>query len=91
MQAIVTKYISPTNTKGGRVKASCQAGSITLGWDHSLNPWHNHQAAAKALATKMKWDYGTWISGELPDSRSVFVCQCNSTDEFTVVDTKLVV
>jgi hypothetical protein len=35
-QAIVTKYIGPTNTRGSRIKARAAAGSITLSRDDSL-------------------------------------------------------
>lgn len=64
-QAIVTKYFGPTNFRGARVKASAQAGSITISWDHALNADENHTAAAKAFAEKMKWD-GAWSGGALP-------------------------
>ena len=74
MQAITTKFMSPTNVKGSRIKATCQAGSLTLHWDHALNPDQNHCRAAKALAVKLGWTYGTWQSGELPDGSSVWVC-----------------
>jgi hypothetical protein len=84
MQAIVTKYIGPTNTRGGRIKASCQARSIIAPWNHALNPYANHLAAAKALATKLAWPYGEWIAGELPSGQSVFVCNCANADRFTV-------
>lgn len=29
-QAIVTKFLGPTNYRGSRVKATCQAGSVTI-------------------------------------------------------------
>ena len=73
MQAIVTKFIAPTNTKGSRIKATCQAGSVILHWDHALNPEGNHAAAAEALLAKLEWN-GNWISGQLPDGSSVWVC-----------------
>ena len=73
MQAIVTKYIGPSNVKGSRVKATAQAGSVTLHWDDSLNSDANHTAAAKALATKFGW-HGAWIGGGSPEGNgSVFV------------------
>lgn len=56
MQAITTKYIGPTNTKGSRVKATTESGvSITLSWDSSLNSDENHVRAAKRLCSKMDW------------------------------------
>ena len=86
MQAIQTKYLSPTNTRGSRVKASCQAKSKTLPWDHALNPSGNHTRAAKALATELGWNYGTWVSGELPDGSTVFCCHDAKgiSDTFTI-------
>lgn len=85
MQAIMTKYLGPTNVLGARIKASCQAKTITLPWDHSLNPTDNHTAAAKALATKMGWNYGTWVGGSLPDGKhDCFVCVDRNDQSFTV-------
>lgn len=55
MQAIVTKYVGPSNTRGSRIKATAKAGSVTVGYDHALNIDGNHRAAAEALRAKMKW------------------------------------
>ena len=52
-QAIVTKYLGPTNTRGSRVKATAYGGSITVSWDHAMNARENHQAACEALARKL--------------------------------------
>lgn len=68
MQAIQTKFIGPTNTKGDRVKASCDAGSITVPWDYSLGQEENHVAAAEALRAKLGWTeefYGKLVTGSL--------------------------
>ena len=56
MQAIITKYIGPTDYRGSRVKATCQAGSVTLNWDDALNSEQNHDAAALALVRKLEWN-----------------------------------
>jgi len=64
-QAIVTKYIGPTNTRGSRVKATAAAGSLTLAWDDSLNSERNHTRAAQALAEKFGWG-GKWYAGVPP-------------------------
>lgn len=61
-QAITTKYYGPTNTKGSRVKASAEAGSVWVSWDHSLNVDQNHDAACKALLEKLGWS-GEWKGG----------------------------
>ena len=55
MQAIVTKYLGPTEYRGSRVKATAQVGSLTLSWDYALNSDGNHRAAALALANKYNW------------------------------------
>ena len=61
-QAIETRYLGPTNTKGGRIKATAWAGSVTVGYDHALNTDGNHKAAADALIAKMGWA-GTFAQG----------------------------
>lgn len=68
-QAITTKYIGPTNSRGSRVKAKAAAGSISVSWDAAKNPEDNHFAAATALANKMEWLDNGWylVGGGLPD------------------------
>jgi hypothetical protein len=81
MQAITTKFLGASNYRGSRVKASCDGGTITLGWDDALNSEDNHVAAARALITKLGWfhdatrgdRYGDWFSGWTPNGW-VFVC-----------------
>lgn len=64
-QAIITKYLGPTDRRGTRVKAIAEAGTITLSWNHALNSQDNHAAAAKALAEKYQWR-GEWHAGAIP-------------------------
>ena len=64
-QAIITKYLGPTNTRGARVVAKCQAGYIIMSWYCDLDVDENHNVAAKALATKLGW-VGRWVGGGLP-------------------------
>lgn len=61
-QAIETRYLGPTNTKSGRIKATAWAGSITVPYDHALNSEDNHRAAAMALVAKLQWQ-GTFAQG----------------------------
>jgi len=75
-QAIVTKFFGPSNVRGSRVKAMCDAGSLTLSWDHSLGVEGNHRRAAEALRDKLGWDephYGRLHMGGLPGSGYAFV------------------
>lgn len=65
-QAIVTKYLGPTNFRGSRIKASAYAGSIIVDYDCALNSERNHLEAAKKLANKYGWS-GKWLAGGMPD------------------------
>ena len=71
-QAIITKYIGPSNVRGSRVKATASAGSVTLHWDDALNSYGNHAAAAKALVKKLKWS-GRYVQGGMPQNGYCFV------------------
>ena len=73
-QSIMTKYLGPTDYKGGRVKATATGGrTVTLSWDYGLGIEGNHVAAAKALATKLDWTERGWIGGGLNEGGFVFV------------------
>lgn len=83
MQAITTKFISPTNTRGSRIKATCDAKSITINWDYSLDVSANHTAAANKLASELGWK-GEWFGGSGKDGY-VFVCANRTfSDRFTI-------
>lgn len=64
-QAIVTKYMGATNYKPGRVKATCEARSVTLSYDHGLSTYENHRAAMAELCRVMGWQEMRY-SGALP-------------------------
>jgi hypothetical protein len=73
MQAITTKYLGPTNFRGSRIKASCEAGSITLPYDYNENDG-GHYGAAVALIKKLGWeDHGRWYRGDT-STGNVYVC-----------------
>jgi hypothetical protein len=61
-QAIETRYLCPTNTKGGRIKATAAAGSVTVPYDYALDTQDAHRVAADALIAKMGWQ-GTFAQG----------------------------
>jgi hypothetical protein len=78
-QAITTKFLGPTNNRGSRVKATCEAGSVTVGWDYGAGNGTglsdveaNHDRAALALIRKMGWD-GSWVRGGMRNG-NVYVC-----------------
>jgi hypothetical protein len=72
MQAIETKYLGPTNHRGARIKATAQAGQITVPYDHALDFGENHIAAARAYAQRKGW-LGSWVGAQAPDGRFVYV------------------
>ncbi len=61
-QAIETKYVRATNTRGSRIKATAWGGTITIGYDYALDTDGAHKAAADALIAKMGWS-GTFAQG----------------------------
>lgn len=65
-QAIKTKYLCPTNFRGARVKATAEAGSLTVPWDHALNVEDNHAVAAKMLCQRYGWQ-GHYSAGGTKD------------------------
>ena len=55
MQTIRTKYHGPTNSKGSRISAECEAGRIYVPYNHALDAEGNHKVAAQVLLVKMGW------------------------------------
>lgn len=50
---IITKYLSPTDTRGSRIKATAAGGATaTVAWDHEGDAAANHARAAVELITK---------------------------------------
>ena len=74
VQTIVTEFIPCTNTRPSRVKATAEAGSVVVSWDHALNVDENHARACEALIEKMQWKrLGDCIGGQLPKGGYAFV------------------
>lgn len=73
MQAIVTKYLPPSNSRGARIKATAEAGSVTVLFPTDIDGQAAHRVAAQALADKLGWDR-KYLGGSLPNSAGyVFV------------------
>lgn len=69
MQAIYTKYLGPTNTKGARIKAYTIGGlSVVIGFDYALSSESRHFAAVKALDKKhnLNWPINDMCYGDAP-------------------------
>ena len=83
MQSIVTKYMPATNTRGARIKAMCERGSITIPYPDELHQGEDaHMSAVRALVARFdsedvtrygsadaaSWGRMRWEFGELPQS-----------------------
>lgn len=77
MQAIQTKYLGPTNTRSSRIVAKCNAGRLTVPYDHEFDGQGNHEQACKALKEKLGWTvpvgYTDTVCGGLTDGSMVHV------------------
>jgi len=64
MQYIETKYLSPTNTKGSRIKATTSYGkdSLIVPWNYGLELEENFAHAAMKLAKRLGWT-GEYVCG----------------------------
>lgn len=72
MQAIQTRYLAPTNSRGSRIKAWASAGSITIAYPHELSGQACHRKAAEALANKFQWETNL-LGGQLENGDYAFV------------------
>ena len=99
MQAIVTKVLPATDTKGRRVKATCEAGSVIVSYhDHRTGcrfdneefaPYEvrAHVRAISTLLERLDWS-GEWVLGWLPRNHKetiVAVCTQPQSDKRNIV------
>lgn len=76
MQAIQVKFLGPSNVRGSRRKAWCDAGQVTVSTDFALNAEENARKACEALRDKLGWHkphHGDMVCGVLPNGDYVFV------------------
>lgn len=66
MKAILTKYIGPSNTKGGRIIASdCDGNKVTISYPDEISGYEEcHRVAAEKLCAKMQWK-GEMVAGAI--------------------------
>ena len=83
MQAIQTKYIPASNTRGSRIKATADRGSISIPYPHEIDSWQVHAFAAQKLCEKFTAEdlkqFGTpitknpwaraFVSGAMPNNK----------------------
>ena len=76
-QAIVTRYLGPTNTRPSRIRASCDRGSITITFPQGDGLADAHAVAVRALLAKFAREDGTtrswpaferWVCGGMPQA-----------------------
>ena len=76
-QAIVTRYVGPTNTKPSRIRASCDRASITISMPYEHSGADSHAVAVRALLAKFAEEDGAesswpsfdrWVCGGMPQS-----------------------
>lgn len=76
MQAIQTRFIGATNTKGSRVKAFTEGfpRGITVGYEYAASVEGAHDAAFLAFVRARGW-FGLWARGASADKRgNTYVC-----------------
>ena len=74
LQAIQTKFLPATNSRGERIKATCKAASITINWPYGLDNDECFEAAAKSLMNKLGWSefFRIAAGGVLPNGDYAF-------------------
>lgn len=76
MQSIQIKYLPATNTKGARLKATCEAGSLLEYRNYQLEVSQQALALAFKLANwKLDWKVKTFCQGHF-----------NGCDYFNIVE-----
>ena len=82
MQVIKTKYFGPTNVKGSRIIAACDAGRITMSYNYAANIGDSHREACEALRDKLGWtvenNYSPMVGGQSSDGAYYWVFGCDS-------------
>lgn len=78
-QAITVRFLPPSDHNGDRYKAFCNAGSLTVDRDYSLEANEQIALTAKLLIKKLGWqDHGNWSGGVIKNGDTVFVCSNDS-------------
>ncbi len=68
MQAIQTKYLPATNSRGSRIKASCERGSLTIPYPHELSGDEVHREAVRQLLERFVSE--DWRDRSIPPSNN---------------------
>lgn len=68
MQAIHSNYIPATNTRGSRIKATCERGSITIDYPHEKSGDEVHREAVRQLLERFVSE--DWTERATPPSQN---------------------
>lgn len=79
MYAIVTKYLGATESRPSRILAKSGPDRLTVHWDHAIGVGENHEAAARALLSKMLKEFGGVVT-EYRRVSETFPCHAWSLD-----------
>jgi hypothetical protein len=64
MKAIETRYISATNYRGARIKATAEGGLyVTIPYPQEYDTEAAHRIGAYELIAKMGWGKQSWFNG----------------------------
>ena len=73
MQAIEIKYLSCTNNRCAKLKATCDAGSITKSIQYGLNDKDRVRDIVDDLIKKLEWKKLPYSIGQLKNNNYVAV------------------
>ena len=79
MVIIKTKYLSATNTRGSRIKASANGFSVTIPYPHHESYEMAHYEAVKALIAKHNLDWDISNMGYGSDNEGYYFTFSSST------------
>lgn len=81
MKAISTKYLTPTDRRGARIKATAEGvGSVTIDYPHDTHEDQKHKRAALALCKKAGWKTEGMVGGFLRPGQWAFVWSDRASD-----------
>jgi hypothetical protein len=79
MTIIKTKYLSPTNTRGARIKAMANGFNVSIPYPYQLSHELVHFEAVKALITKHNLDWNISNMGYGSDNDGYYFTFASST------------
>ena len=87
-QSIQTKFVSPTNHRGARIKATTSGGlSVTVSFDYELSDVERHFSAVRALLVKHELSWGVkYAIGSSVDGKGYVFTPVSCGDNFATLE-----